>query len=52
VKWWDRWLKGQKNDVMDGPMLWAWLEDSERPITTSLHRAGRWSAPSGRTRMR
>ena len=42
VKWWDRWLKGQQNDVMDGPMLWAWLEDSERPKTTSIHRTGRW----------
>jgi putative CocE/NonD family hydrolase len=42
VKWWDRWLKGQKNDVMDGPMLWAWLEDSDRPATTSTYKNGRW----------
>lgn len=42
VKWWNHWLKGQKNNVMDGPMLWAWLEDSERPVTTSTYRAGRW----------
>lgn len=42
VKWWDRWLKGRENGIMDGPMLWAWLEDSEPPATTSTYRAGRW----------
>ncbi len=42
VKWWDRWLKGRENGIMDGPMLWAWLEDSERPVTTCTDRPGRW----------
>ena len=40
VKWWDHWLKGAKNGVMDGPMLWAWLEDSARPTTTATYRDG------------
>ena len=42
VKWWDRWLKDVRNVIMDGPMLWAWLEDSDRPATSSTYRAGRW----------
>jgi putative CocE/NonD family hydrolase len=42
VKWWDHWLKDAKNGAMDGPMLWSWLEDGERPVTTSAHREGRW----------
>jgi hypothetical protein len=42
VKWWDHWLKAAKNGAMDGPMLWSWLEDSERPVTTTPYREGRW----------
>ena len=42
VKWWDHWLKGSENGAMDGPMLWSWLEDSARPLTTATYREGRW----------
>ena len=35
VKWWDHWLKGTSNGAMDGPMLWAWLEDGAQPTTTA-----------------
>jgi hypothetical protein len=42
VKWWDHWLKGAENGAMDGPMLWSWLEDSARPLTTATYRDGRW----------
>ncbi|HET6619609.1 MAG TPA: CocE/NonD family hydrolase, partial [Dongiaceae bacterium] len=42
VKWWDHWLKDAENGTMDGPMLWSWLEDGERPVTTSAYREGRW----------
>ena len=44
VKWWDHWLKGAKNGAMDGPMLWTWLEDGARPVTTTAYRDGRWVA--------
>lgn len=44
VKWWDHWLKGAKNGAMDGPMLWAWLEDGAPPSTTASYRDGRWVA--------
>jgi uncharacterized protein len=39
VRWWDRWLKGEENGVMDEPMLHAWMQDrSEEPP----RRPGRW----------
>lgn len=41
-RWWDHWLKGEKNGVMDGPMLLAWMQDSEPPTTRYLERDGRW----------
>src|SRR5688572_14559999 len=37
LRWWDRWLKGEDNGVMDGPMLRAWLCDrwiEEWPLAT------------------
>jgi putative CocE/NonD family hydrolase len=42
VRWWDRWLKGVDNGVMDGPMLRAYLEDHVPPSTTRHHVPGRW----------
>ncbi len=55
VKWWDHWLKGAKNGAMDGPMLWAWLEDGAQPTTTASYRVGRWIGdktwPSGNIEM-
>ena len=33
VRWWDRWLKGIDNDVMDEPMLRAWMCDSVKPAS-------------------
>ncbi|HIY41580.1 MAG TPA: CocE/NonD family hydrolase, partial [Candidatus Nocardiopsis merdipullorum] len=42
VRWWDRWLKGVDNDVMDAPMLRAWMQDSVEPSTTYDERPGRW----------
>ncbi|QGK70696.1 CocE/NonD family hydrolase [Allosaccharopolyspora coralli] len=42
VRWWDRWLKGADNDVMDGPMLCTWMQDSVPPSTSYDERPGRW----------
>jgi putative CocE/NonD family hydrolase len=42
VRWWDRWLKDVDNDVMEGPMLLAWMQDSVPPSTSYEKRPGRW----------
>ncbi|NYI95222.1 hypothetical protein HNR12_001499 [Streptomonospora nanhaiensis] len=42
VRWWDHWLKGVDNGVMDGPVLRAWMQDSVPPSTSYEERPGRW----------
>lgn len=42
VRWWDHWLKDADNDVMDGPMLTTWMQDSVPPSTSYDQRPGRW----------
>ncbi len=42
VQWWDYWLKGKQNSIMNGPMLYAWMQDSIPPYTSYEHRPGRW----------
>lgn len=42
VRWWDYWLKGKENGVLDGPMLQAWMEDSMTPSTNRPVSKGRW----------
>ncbi|WP_304450872.1 CocE/NonD family hydrolase [Nocardiopsis sp. YSL2] len=42
VRWWDRWLKGVDNDVMDAPALRAWMQESVPPSTAYEERPGRW----------
>ncbi|MET8181252.1 CocE/NonD family hydrolase [Streptomyces sp. NPDC005336] len=42
VRWWDHWLKGVDNGVMDGPTLRAWMQDSVPPSTSYEERPGRW----------
>ncbi|NDL60728.1 CocE/NonD family hydrolase [Phytoactinopolyspora mesophila] len=44
VRWWDHWLKGADNDVMDEPMLRIWMQDSVPPSTAYTERPGRWVA--------
>ncbi|WP_225630708.1 CocE/NonD family hydrolase [Streptomyces solaniscabiei] len=44
VRWWDHWLKGVDNGVMDGPMLRTWMQDSVPPSTAYEERPGRWVA--------
>lgn len=42
LRWWDYWLKGIDNGVMDEPMLRAWMQDSVPPHTSYTTRPGRW----------
>ncbi|WP_219417044.1 CocE/NonD family hydrolase [Pseudonocardia nigra] len=42
VRWFDHWLKKVPNDVMDGPMLRTWMQDSVPPSTSYEERPGRW----------
>ncbi|MGC0407158.1 putative CocE/NonD family hydrolase [Streptomyces sp. SAI-195] len=44
VRWWDHWLKGVDNGVMEGPMLRTWMQDSVPPSTSYEERPGRWVA--------
>ena len=46
VRWWDYWLKGIPNGIMDEPMLRIWMQESVRPATTYETRPGRWIAES------
>ncbi|QIQ85376.1 CocE/NonD family hydrolase [Erythrobacter sp.] len=56
VRWWDHWLKGEENGVMDEPMLLAWMQDSEPPQSSYAEREGHWVAeehwPSDRVKSR
>jgi predicted acyl esterase len=47
VRWWDHWLKDIENDVMDGPMLQTWMQESVPPFTTYEERPGRWVGEPG-----
>ncbi len=42
--WWDYWLKGIDNGVMNNPLYRAYLMDSVPPKPNYTHRAGRWIA--------
>jgi putative CocE/NonD family hydrolase len=44
VRWWDHWLKGHDNGVMDEPMLRVWMQDSLPPSASYEDRPGRWVA--------
>ncbi|MGH3030182.1 MAG: CocE/NonD family hydrolase [Gaiellaceae bacterium] len=42
VRWFDHWLKGVENGVMDEPMLRVWMQESVEPRPTYEVRPGRW----------
>jgi len=44
LRWWDHWLKGLDNGVMDEPMLRAWMTESVRPAPFHQELPGRWIA--------
>jgi putative CocE/NonD family hydrolase len=51
VRWWDCWLKGIDNGMMEEPMVRVYMQDSVPPTTSYENRPGRWVAepswPSG-----
>ncbi len=47
LDWWDRWLKGIENDVMEAPAFLAFIQDSHRPDPNPTERPGRWVGESG-----
>jgi uncharacterized protein len=47
VRWWDYWLKGQNNGVMDEPKLLAWMPHARRPTPWHPTHPGRWLAAEG-----
>ena len=44
VRWFDHWLKGIENGVMDEPMLRVWMQESVEPQPSYEERPGRWVA--------
>ena len=50
TKWWDHWMKGIDNDVLDCPTIQVWLEDYMPPSTIQKVSNGRWVAIDGNTK--
>ena len=50
--WFDYWLKGEANGVMDGPAVYysprAWVEDRENYVPDDWRSAERWPPPDAR----
>jgi putative CocE/NonD family hydrolase len=45
LRWWDHWLKGRDTGIMDEPMLRAYVEDRQDPVSpTKSYANGRWRA--------
>jgi putative CocE/NonD family hydrolase len=44
LRWWDYWLKGRDNGIMEEPMLRVWMQDSVPPTAHYSKRPGRWVA--------
>ncbi|MFD5620139.1 CocE/NonD family hydrolase [Streptomyces yangpuensis] len=44
LRWWDHWLKGADNGVMDEPLLRAWISEAHPPATVYEELPGRWVA--------
>lgn len=42
VRWFDHWLKGAPNGVMDEPMLTVWRQDWHQPANYYSERPGQW----------
>jgi predicted acyl esterase len=43
VRWWNHWLKGEQNGIMDEPMLRVWMQDSVEPRPSYRERPGTWA---------
>ena len=44
LRWWDRWLKGERNGIEDEPRLRVWMQESVEPAPQYALRPGRWVA--------
>ena len=44
LRWWDYWLKGRRNEIMDEPQYRVWMQESLPPATRYEVRPGRWVA--------
>ena len=44
LRWWDHWLKNEKNGIMDEPMFRVWMQESVPPSNTYQQKPGRWVA--------
>ena len=47
LEWWDHWLKGIDNEVMNKPAFIAFLQDSHSPDPNPSERPGRWVGETG-----
>jgi hypothetical protein len=47
LRWWDHWLKGVDNGIMDEPAFRFWIQDSVPPAPMYEERPGRWAAEEG-----
>ncbi len=43
VRWWDHWLKGIDNEIMEEPAWRAWVQDSQPPLPVYQERPGHWA---------
>lgn len=46
TRWWDHWLKGRDNGIMDEPRLRVWMPKARRPASGYRSHPGRWLASS------
>ena len=46
-RWWDRWLKGERNGIDEEPAYRVWMQDSVPPAPQYDIRPGRWVAEDG-----
>ena len=44
IRWFDHWLKGEQNGIMDEPMLRAFIQEPLPPLTCYTEIPGRWVA--------
>jgi putative CocE/NonD family hydrolase len=44
LRWWERWLKGKDNGIMEEPPLRFYMMESVRPRPSYAERPGRWIA--------
>jgi uncharacterized protein len=47
VRWWDYWLKGADNGIMNEPRLRVYMQEAMRPAPSLALRPGRWVAEPG-----